>query len=119
MTMQSSPSTTAENVKELQPYITVLTDHEKEKVKQIIQQFPSLNILDVDDEILTEVQLASLDLPSRVVDSLIRFRRNPNPYGTLLFRNLPTDPELPPLRKTVAFHRRNTPSSVNTVCFCS
>lgn len=103
MTMQSSPSTTAENVKELQPYITVLTDHEKEKVKQIIQQFPSLNILDVDDEILTEVQLASLDLPSRVVDSLIRFRRNPNPYGTLLFRNLPTDPELPPTPKDGRF----------------
>jgi L-asparagine oxygenase len=50
----------------------------------------------IDGETLTSVQLAAGRLPPRLVEALIRFRRNPNPYGALFFRNLPTDPVLPP-----------------------
>ncbi|WCK56609.1 TauD/TfdA family dioxygenase [Aneurinibacillus sp. Ricciae_BoGa-3] len=85
-----------EDIKELQESIIVLTEEEKAGVGFIISQLPPLDMQSIDDDLLLLIQLTGQQLPKRLVEALLRFRRKPNPYGVLLFRNLPTDSMLPP-----------------------
>lgn len=100
----------AEDIKGLQKYILTLTKDEKVEVSRIIKQLPRLDVRQIDDKILTRVQMAGLNLPSRIVESLLQFKRNPNQYGTILFRNLPTDPALPFTPKDGDFQLKKTRS---------
>ncbi|MDR6224158.1 TauD/TfdA family dioxygenase [Desmospora profundinema] len=86
-----------ENTEE-QSHVITLTQDEKKQVKNIIEQFPPLDLESIHDDLLTRVQLASFQLPYRIVERILRFRRSPE-KGVLLVRNLPTDPELPPTPK--------------------
>lgn len=85
----------AEEVAGLQQYIIELTDEEKTAVAAIIDELPKLDVRYLDDEKLTQTQVAAQKLPSRLVEQLLHFRRQPNRYGVLKFQNLPTDLELP------------------------
>lgn len=75
--------------------VVVLSDEEKKCIESLIQRLPYLEIRNVSDEILTDVIMLGRKIPERIARLLIEFRRNPNRYGTLLFRNLPIDPILP------------------------
>ncbi|PTM59016.1 TauD/TfdA family dioxygenase [Desmospora activa] len=85
----------AEEVSGLQNYIVSLTEEEKEAVARIIESLPALDVRRMENETLTQIQVAAQQLPSRLVEHLVRFRREPNRYGVIMFRNLPTDAELP------------------------
>lgn len=75
--------------------IIELTDPERESIREILLSLPPLDLASVDTSILTEVQICSQKFPRRVSELLFKFRRTSNRFGTLLFRNLPFDKELP------------------------
>lgn len=76
-------------------HIFVLTDAERDAVGELIASLPALNVRSVQDDLLTRVEMAGRQMPQRLAETLIRFRRQANRYGSLLIRNLPTDPVLP------------------------
>ncbi|MFI0773341.1 TauD/TfdA family dioxygenase [Streptomyces sp. NPDC021212] len=47
-------------------------------------------------ELLEEIEVAARWLPPRMARALSRFRREGNPHGTLIVRNVPLDDALPP-----------------------
>ncbi|MFF9090316.1 TauD/TfdA family dioxygenase [Streptomyces sp. NPDC014991] len=49
-----------------------------------------------DPGLLAEIEVAARWLPPRLTRALSRFRREGNPHGTLIARNVPLDDELPP-----------------------
>ncbi len=109
----------AENIRPLQEWVIVLTDEERDGIGRIISRLPLLDVRSIDDDTLTLIQLAGQQLTERLVKALISFRRTPNPYGTLLIRNLPTDPQLPPTPLDGRFcAEKHSFFSVNIVCFC-
>lgn len=85
----------AEEIESLKKSIIVLTDRERDEIHRIISELPQLDIRSIDDDTLLLIELAGQHLPKRLLEALVRFRRTPNPYGTLLFRNLPVDSVLP------------------------
>lgn len=88
--------------------IIELTDSERESMKEILSALPPLDLTSVNESILTEIQIASQKFPRRVSEQLFRFRRNSNRFGTLLFRNVPCDAELPPTPKDGRLSRDKT-----------
>lgn len=77
------------------PYVIELTASEQETMLRIIEGLPPLDLLSIDDDLITEVGLAHKDIPARLGRALINFRRVSNDYGTMIIRNLPLDPHLP------------------------
>lgn len=74
----------------------ILTDRERDEIQAIIVELPQINATHLDNNVLlTQIALASQRLPKRLARLLIDFRRRANRLGTLLIRNLPTDPILP------------------------
>jgi L-asparagine oxygenase len=74
----------------------ILTDEEREAMRRIIDGLPCLVHRSLDeDELFTQVRLASTGIPHRVARLLIDFRKNSNDQGMILIRNLPFDPTLP------------------------
>ncbi len=74
-----------------------LTDTERDTLKKRIDDLPDLDLHQMDnDDFFVQIELAKRFLPVRLISELIRFRVNPNNYGTLLIHNLPTDADLPP-----------------------
>lgn len=49
-----------------------------------------------DPALLAEIEVAARWLPPRLTRALSRFRREGNPHGTLIVRNVPLDDDLPP-----------------------
>ncbi len=85
-----------EDVVKLSPsYMIELTADEQATIQAVIERLPSLDLLSVTDDLITEIELAHRDMPERLAQALINFRRLSNDYGTLLIRNLPLDPYLP------------------------
>lgn len=76
-------------------FVIRLTDEEKERVRDLIEGL-SIDITDIDNDVLNRLQVVSFQLPTRIAEELVKFRRNPNRFGTLVFTNLPTDGALPP-----------------------
>ncbi len=80
--------------------ITVLTDEERSTIEALVSSLPSFDSQHLnEDSIFTQISIAKKDIPSRLAAKLIEFRKHSNDYGTLLFRNLPIDPVLPPTPK--------------------
>ncbi|MGB8955610.1 MAG: TauD/TfdA family dioxygenase [Tumebacillaceae bacterium] len=75
--------------------ILELTDGEREEIREIVDTLEPIDVANVTDDLLNQIEIAAKNMPTRLVSALIQFRRNPNAYGTLLIRNLPTDPQLP------------------------
>lgn len=75
-------------------HVYVLTDKEKEDLNQLVHSI-KLDLNQLDHYILNQLERESYKLPEKVVEHLISFKREKNRYGTILFRNLPTDKELP------------------------
>lgn len=77
-------------------HIIELTDEERAHMVTAMSGLPDVDVGDMDDQLLTEIELHSNRLPDRLVKHLIGFRKNSNEYGMLLIRNLPIDSDLPP-----------------------
>jgi L-asparagine oxygenase len=78
-------------------FTVTLNDDEQQALRAAIEGLPPLRVEDLDDDALfTRVELARREVPERLAERLIDFRKNSNEYGTLLFRNLPVDEDLPP-----------------------
>lgn len=77
--------------------VLVLSDNERDSVKKIIDTFPILaDPYAIDNSTLFNlIQVAQRLLPERLIRAMVEFRRTPNPAGTLIVRNMPTDPVLP------------------------
>ncbi|WP_232713299.1 TauD/TfdA family dioxygenase [Bacillus xiapuensis] len=75
-------------------HILVLTDLEKADLNQLIHSI-KLDLNHLDHCTLNQLEKESHKLPEKIIDYLISFKREKNRHGTLLFRNLPTDNELP------------------------
>jgi L-asparagine oxygenase len=77
-------------------HILLLTDEEREEVRKIIELMPPrLDVRSLHHDLLNQIQVQGLQVPSRIAEALLAFKRKPNETGTLLLRNLPTDPILP------------------------
>lgn len=80
----------------LEPAVLVLSAGEKERLHGFARQLAiELRDSDLDSQtVLTAVELAGRQLPRRIAQSLIDFRRNSNDYGTLMLKNLPLEHDL-------------------------
>ena len=78
-------------------FVLTLTDEERMLFEKAIEPYSSLPTLPLKDNgFLIDIELAKKDVPTRIARALIDFRKNANEYGTLLIKNLPVDPALPP-----------------------
>ena len=73
----------------------VLTDNERDQIKNLIEGFTAWKDVQLDDCFFTGIEIAARGIPERIAAALIEFRRNSNDCGTLLVRNLPFDQDLP------------------------
>jgi len=74
-----------------------LNNQERDTISDIINYLPPIDFGRLDgSNIFTLVELAKRHIPEKIATQLIEFKRNSNNYGTLLIRNLPVDPDLPP-----------------------
>jgi L-asparagine oxygenase len=86
-----------ESVQPDEEHLIVLTDNEKYQIQRIVEELQEVHNWAMDDEeLFLQIALACKHLPERILIKLLNFRRRSNDYGTLLFRNLPVDPCLPP-----------------------
>ena len=75
----------------------VLSNQEREAMAQLIADLPPLNSSCLDDPCcFLQLDLARRRVPEELAARLLAFRRCSNPEATLLIRNIPTDPTLPP-----------------------
>lgn len=73
-----------------------LTPAESRTIRESMDRLPVLTHPDeITDDLLSGIELEHRSMPPRFAEALIRFRRSPNSSGSLIIRNLPTDPELP------------------------
>ncbi len=87
-----------ESVQSGEEYLIVLTEEEKSQLERIIEGLQGFRNSALDDEgLFLQLALVCKHIPERILAKLIGFRRRSNDYGTLLFRNLPVDPWLPPM----------------------
>jgi L-asparagine oxygenase len=75
--------------------ILELTNEERARVEIALEDLPPIDVMAVEDALLTGVELRAGQLPDRLVRKLIDFRKNSNEDGMLLIRNLPVDACLP------------------------
>src|SRR5690606_9626218 len=71
-----------------------ISNEEKIAIKSLINKV-TFDPRNVNVETMNKLDSISCELPDKIRTSLINFKRNPNQYGTILFRNLPTDSDLP------------------------
>ncbi|MFD0769919.1 TauD/TfdA family dioxygenase [Bacillus sp. CGMCC 1.60114] len=81
-------------IEKTEAHILVLTDQQKEEVKSLVDSL-KVDLQHMDHFTLNYLERMSHRLPDKVMEQLIQFKREKNSYGTILFRNLPTDSELP------------------------
>ncbi|MGP7816428.1 hypothetical protein [Niallia sp. 01092] len=74
--------------------IYTLTDKEKDELYALINSI-NLDLNQIDNYTLNQLERESFKLPEKIIDHLISFKREKNKYGTILFRNLPIDENLP------------------------
>ncbi|MEW9576793.1 TauD/TfdA family dioxygenase [Bacillus toyonensis] len=74
--------------------IIEVSNDEKNIIQNLLNEI-NFDLGLIDSYMLNELQAVAYNLPDRIKYALINFKRRPNTYGTLLFRNLPTDVKLP------------------------
>lgn len=79
--------------------VIVLTDDERYRIEELSNSLPFFSGQYGMDRIFTRIAVTKVHIPERLVTKLVEFRKISNDYGTLLFRNLPIDPFLPPTPK--------------------
>lgn len=81
---------------QLGEHIITLSRDEANTIRAAIDTLPrQLDPHKIDIELLNQVELLQYALPERLKRALLTFRRTPNRAGTLIIKNMPTDPELP------------------------
>lgn len=93
--------------------ILSLTNAEHDQIGEIIKTLGLSRTVELDNDTILRIHMASVRLPERLVYALLRFRRDPNPYGTLVIRNLPIDDELPSLPTDGSVSSNNKESYVS------
>jgi L-asparagine oxygenase len=76
----------------------VLAEHESRETRQQCARTASGlegRVLDT-PYVMTEVEVAGCALPARLLRALAQFRHEGNPYGAMLVRGLPVDPDIGP-----------------------
>jgi L-asparagine oxygenase len=76
-------------------HVLSLTENERKTILKLIQNLPPLTSPDqIDDALLTRIELLQKQLPERLHRLLVDFRRRPGRTGSVIVRGLPTDPLL-------------------------
>lgn len=82
------------SAEEKQEFIFTLNDREKEELQLLINKI-GLNTIDLNSEKILSIKEYSQYVPKSIYKVLIHFKRFSNHQGVVVFKNLPTDNELP------------------------
>ncbi|MDT4036891.1 hypothetical protein RPO35_08905, partial [Staphylococcus hominis] len=77
-----------------QKFIFTLNDREKEELQLLINKI-GLDTIDLNSEKILSIKEYSQYVPKSIYKVLIHFKRFSNHQGVVVFKNLPTDNELP------------------------
>lgn len=78
-------------------HILVLEEHERVFIRNLVHEIPPRAISDMNDDVfLSTLALTSRQMPPRLAEKLINFRKRSNMHGALLLRNFLLDDALPP-----------------------
>lgn len=83
-----------ETVEKPKSFVLEFTNEEKKEIKELVTSL-KVDIHNMNYSTLNYLEKFSKKLPDRITEELISFKREKNNYGTILFRNLPIDSNLP------------------------